>query len=969
MIPAALLLLAFSQDPGFQLPEGFEIVPAAAPPVVERPLMACFDDRGRLYVAESAGLNLPDKELLEKLPNRIALIEDTDGDGRFDKRTLFADRMTMPMGVLWHRGAVYSASPPSLWKLEDTDGDGVADRRTELVTKFGFIGNAADIHGPFLGPDGFIYWTDGRHGHTIRLPEGATMQGKAARLFRCRPDGGGVESVLGGGFDNPVEIAFTEEGEMFFNANIMSPPGRPRVDAIFHGVEGGAYPYAHDVVREFKRTGALLPPLVELGWVATSGLVRCRGPEFRDRLFSTEFNTRRVRLHRVEREGATFRATNEPFLASGHPDFRPTDVLEDADGSLLVVDTGGWFLKGCPNSKVSKPEVTGGLWRVRRRGAVRVEDPRGVRVDWAAMKPVDLVRLLADARFAVRDRAAERLVAAGDPAPLIGAGTVAAAWVLARIRPEEVRPLLKSGTPELRKVAARALGLHRVPEIAGLTALLRDRSDIRREAALALARLRNREAVPALLEALRGESDRFLEHALIYALIEIGDADATRKGPAGRGVAIALDQMGALTKEDLLPLLDAGDPALLEIVARRREWADAVVGRLEEWLENREWSEGRREGVRLLLQALVKEAPIQALIARRLGGGHWPVLMDAIAHAPPGKYAWDAGLEESVTIGSGGRQHMAIAAIEATGTDTCDDALDRLARDENRPGDLRLAALRVLSVRRRTLDRVLFDWLIGRFREEVPSLERLTAARILSRAELGRDDLERLLPVIAKAEALESGDLLQAFERGGDSDLGLKLVARLADVRSLGPAPLRRVLARFPPDVLSAAQPLLIKMEEGSQGLARLEGLAAVLHGGDARRGREVFQGQKSACAACHAVKGKGGRVGPDLATIGSIRTGRDLLESIVLPSSSFSRGYEPYLAALKDGRVVGGFLSRETVDAVYLMTAERSETRLARTAIEILKPGQVSVMPEGLDAALTKPELADLIAYLLSLK
>src|SRR5436190_3575952 len=133
---------------------------------------------------------------------------DTDGDGRFDKSTIFADRMTMPMGVLWYRGALYTASPPSLWRLEDRNGDGHADNRRELVTRFGFTGNAADIHGPFLGPDGRFYWADGRHGHTIQRPDGSALSGKAARIFRCRPDGTDVEVVCGGGMDNPVEVAF-----------------------------------------------------------------------------------------------------------------------------------------------------------------------------------------------------------------------------------------------------------------------------------------------------------------------------------------------------------------------------------------------------------------------------------------------------------------------------------------------------------------------------------------------------------------------------------------------------------------------------------------------------------------------------------------------------------------------------------------------------------------------------------------
>src|SRR5262249_351276 len=154
-----------------------------------------------LFVADSAGLNLKADQLLKELPDRIRLLEDTKGTGVFDKSTVFADRMTFPMGVLWYQGGLYTCSPPSVWRLQDPRGVGVASKRRELVTKFNFTGNAADIHGPFLGPDGWLYWTDGRHGHKIDVAEGRTLEGKAARIFRCRPDGTGVEVVCGGGMD------------------------------------------------------------------------------------------------------------------------------------------------------------------------------------------------------------------------------------------------------------------------------------------------------------------------------------------------------------------------------------------------------------------------------------------------------------------------------------------------------------------------------------------------------------------------------------------------------------------------------------------------------------------------------------------------------------------------------------------------------------------------------------------------
>ena len=151
--PAEPLPEVFAPPP-FEVPPGFTVEVAASTPLVKHPIMAGFDDKGRLYVAESAGMNLPRVDLEKQLPNGIVRLDDTDGDGKFDKQTVFADKMTFPQGALWHDGSVYAASSGGIWKLTDLNDDGVADERQLLVSKFGYTGNAADVHGCFLGPDG-----------------------------------------------------------------------------------------------------------------------------------------------------------------------------------------------------------------------------------------------------------------------------------------------------------------------------------------------------------------------------------------------------------------------------------------------------------------------------------------------------------------------------------------------------------------------------------------------------------------------------------------------------------------------------------------------------------------------------------------------------------------------------------------------------------------------------------------------
>jgi len=198
----------------FTLPDGFEVELVAGPPLVERPIVADFDEQGRLYVADSSGSNDKLEKQLQDKPHRIVRLEDADGDGRFDKSTVFADKMMFPEGAMWFDGSLYVGAPPSIWKLTDTDGDGVADQRVEWFQGRTMTGCGNDLHGPYSGPDGWIYWCKGAFAkQTYERPGKAPFVTRAAHIFRCRPDGTGIEPVMIGGMDNPVGVAFTPGGE------------------------------------------------------------------------------------------------------------------------------------------------------------------------------------------------------------------------------------------------------------------------------------------------------------------------------------------------------------------------------------------------------------------------------------------------------------------------------------------------------------------------------------------------------------------------------------------------------------------------------------------------------------------------------------------------------------------------------------------------------------------------------------
>src|SRR6478736_2279501 len=143
----------------FTLPPGFEIELVAGPPLVDRPITVDFDEEGRLYVAESSGTNDKAVVQLENKPHRILRLEDTDGDGRSDRREE------------WFQGKTLT-------------------------------GCANDLHGPYLGLDGWIYWCKGAFAEqTYPRPGRAPLVTKAAHIFRSRPDNSGIEPVMTGGMD------------------------------------------------------------------------------------------------------------------------------------------------------------------------------------------------------------------------------------------------------------------------------------------------------------------------------------------------------------------------------------------------------------------------------------------------------------------------------------------------------------------------------------------------------------------------------------------------------------------------------------------------------------------------------------------------------------------------------------------------------------------------------------------------
>jgi putative heme-binding domain-containing protein len=351
------------------------------------------------------------------------------------------------------------------------------------------------------------------------------------------------------------------------------------------------------------------------------------------------------------------------------------------------------------------------------------------------------------------------------------------------------------------------------------------------------------------------------------------------------------------------------------------------------------------------------------------------LLLEVMARAELKAWPKSWGEQVEKCLGSKDAKEVshAVGAAAASKLRRFDRPLQNIAADPDRPRAVRVAAAAAFAAGGGSVPRRIFELLASQVSEKSGPVERVTAARALAGAALNVGQRRQIAHLLTKADPLVLPVLADALEKGSDRETGLAMVAALARAPGLGnlsAARLDHILANYPKDVRAAAGPLRKRLRAKEEGqLRRLDELKKlVLTGGDPRKGRQVFRDPRALCITCHRVGAEGESIGPDLSRIGAARTRADLLEAIVLPSASFARGFEPYVITTVQGKLYTGIIARQTGDAVYLRTADRSEVRVARADIENLSPGKESIMPQGLDRVLTVEELRDLLAFLATL-
>jgi putative heme-binding domain-containing protein len=560
-----------------------------------------------------------------------------------------------------------------------------------------------------------------------------------------------------------------------------------------------------------------------------------------------------------------------------------------------------------------------------------------------------------------------------------------------------VRKELQNPEPRVRQTAAKIVSLWRDgAAIDALLPMLETASQtphLSRVAAEALGRIGDARAIPSLLRNAPGPSDRFLEHAYIYALEEIANPKETALGLAAasintrRAALIALNEMPGhpLTAETAVPLLSSSDPLLREtalwLASRHTDWGGPLAGFAKEQLATADKrAPSGREDLAAFLHQCAKAPEIQALLADTIRQGSptaRTVALNAMGHTDAKEIpeAWSTAL--SAALAQSDPAVLAAAVTTArvfntrkTALTALRPALLALAANADRPAALRLAALAALPTGYVPGTPENFTLLLGALKNTATSsLDRGTAASILGHTKLTAEQRGALADAAATFGPQEASKILPAFESGVDPALGHRLLASLAQspgLAGLQPQALRAVVAKLPPSLEAESTALLAKLQvDASAQKAHLDSLAAELPTGDIRRGQAIFNSQRVGCTLCHSIGYLGGKLGPDLSSVGKVRNERDLLEAIVYPSASFVRSYEPTIVRTAKGEEMMGIVKGESNDGLTLAMAPGVETHIPRAEIAELRPGTVSLMPQGFEQILTKQELADVIAFL----
>jgi putative membrane-bound dehydrogenase-like protein len=944
--------------------EGFSVELVASEPDIVNPVAMAFDERGRIWITES--LEYPRKQPGPG-KDRVKILEDTDGDGKADKFSIFAEGLNIPSGIAVGHGGVWVANSPDILFYPDADRDGKADGPAQVVvTGFGRTDTHELPNSLTWGPDGYLYGLNGvfNFSHVKYGKENPNYKEDhpgwqfTCACFRIHPVTREFE-IFCEGTSNPWGLAFDHEGSAFVSACV--------IDHLWHLVRTGYY----------HRQGGPYPPFT---WkiesivkhkhqkAAYCGLEYYDSdayPEqYRNKLYMGNIHGGCINVDKLQRDGSTYFATGEPdFLTANDAWFMPVSQKTGPDGCMYILD---WYdryhcYQDANRDSPGLDRLKGRLYRVRYK-----DTPRAKAVDLAKETDEQLFgrlasdngysrdiaqRLLIERRthrnFHLPDNialAAEKLIS-DEKLPLRTRMNAVSVAVSLSDAPDEVLvAMVKSSSSTIRAWSVRATNLHRsnVTDPPILEQLADDPSpDVKLQVAIAVATTAEyRKKMSVLMKVLASSgTDKLIPHVVWQNLHPLL-ADRPDE---------LVDNSGLFRSPSATSIL----PRVIDRVLARNKSPDvAIVARLFEPI---------KQGETPVAEECV------ALLTTRVQSGE--LSNDYLAELRE-KLRWD--VRWLTDPDSSLKMKLDVAILQASWGDYLS-----LNRAELIFADKHLDA----STRAKALSALIAASKISSTPTKKHILE--LAGPVLSKSDgngeladqvlsiLGKlDDAGVALAVLGSYASLPKSTQPRALELLTQRAIWAKpLIAAIGENKipatALNVNQIQRLLALKDAELTAAVNKhwgtiRTTRDPAREQFVGEMRKLVRSTKG-DPHKGIEVFN---RVCGQCHKIHGQGQDVGPDITSNGRASF-EQLLSNVFDPSLVIGAIYQARTVQAADGRIVTGLLVEDSPQRIVLKVQGGKLETIAREDVDAMKVSELSLMPEGLEKQLKPQEIADLFAFI----
>ncbi len=917
---------------------GFQVELAACEPLVTDPVAIAFGPDGKLWVAEMGDYPRGADGRGAK-GGVIRYLEDTDGDGRYDRSTLFLDDLGYPNGVTPWRGGVLVTCAPDVFYAEDTDGDGRADRREILYSGF-MEGNPQHRANGFTwGMDGWLYGAhaDSAKGGLTLHRRGGEVVDANGRDFRIRPDEGLLDpqsgvSQYGRGRDDWDNWFGNENSNPLYHYVLADHYLRrnQHVPAIDGKVDVSDQPGVAEVFPASRTLARYNDLYAANRFTSANSAIIYRddlfGPAFEGNSFVSEPVHNLVHREILRPEGLTFhsgRAADErdsEFLASADNWCRPATLVTGPDGALWVTDMYRQTIEHpewIPISIQKQVDLRAGsdmgrIYRVSPVGSERRPIPRLDKLSTA-----ELVAALDSPSGWQRDMVQQMLLWKPDPAsykplhmlvasskrPLTRTQALWTLELLGQATPEEIATAMRDERPGVRRHAIRIAEGHLSSSPAlgeGLLERANDRDpQVKLQLAYTLGEWEDPRGGKALGQlALEHRDDPYLTAAVLSSvnpqnLAGVTEAVLAVPAPAEPPAELLEQLVGLATAYHDEATLTA---ALKRIGAPREDRYAA-------------WQLTALAG---LLDALAG------------GGTDWQKYDPDQALAKMFAFARETALNDDADEGQRLRAIRLLGRSAESQTDDIASLVALLVPQTS--GAVQASAVESLA---RIASDTVPPALLSGWKGHGPELR------------------SQILDVLLSRPSGQSA-LLAAVERGEVPAADIDATRR------------QRLQQSGDDTIRGKASTLLAGGIESNRGQVVEQYRSVLATPGDAAAGAAVFAKR---CAVCHRLRGVGVEVGPDLASLTDLSP-ESLLTAILDPNKAIEAKYRDYLALTTAGLTHTGLLASETGNSVTLLGQEGKQQTILRTDLETLQATGKSLMPEGLEKDMTPQDLANVIAH-----